>query len=600
MAASSSAEKKFASADTADAPSFLTDAVLDTLQVAFQPIVEASSGRLFAWESLMRMHERAGFPTPLHLLDHAHENGCLVALEKALVRKAVEKFTAQADRGGLMLFLNMDSRVARIGHIVIPRLLEHLHVTGLSPSFLCFELSERFDVTADQGFQSLVERMRRDGFRFAIDDFGAGVGEMKLLCDYPVDYVKIDRFFVSGIDRSPRRRHLVGALIAAAHRLGVKVIAEGVERDEESAVCRDLGADYLQGWFVGRPVIDVAQADRYFPHVGRSNLHLTPASLLDRDLILSRIEFPACLREDEPVERALEVFRSHPGQPFLPVLGQDGTPRGILKEERLKELIYHPFGRDLLKNRIYNRTVAHFIDRAPIVSLDTATEDMLGAFAGVEQSPCLLLTEKGFHAGVVSASNLLRVMHDKSLRAAQDQNPLTGLPGNRAISDYLARMVGETDAVRHFCYCDFDDFKPFNDLYGFQAGDRAITSFSALMRRYFPAETIFLGHVGGDDFFVGIKGSTRETALGLIAGMLEDFRKEVTGYYPESARAAGFVRGRDRTGAEKDYPLMRCSAAVLEMPVGKGPDAVTDLVGEIAALKSEAKKSRSGISFRAL
>lgn len=68
---------------------------------------------------------------------------------------------------------------------------------------------------------------------------------------------------------------------------------------------------------------------------------------------------------------------------------------------------------------------------------------------------------------------------------AQDQNPLTALPGNRAIGGFIADRCSDGDESRFFCYCDFDNFKPFNDKYGFNAGDHAITLFSALMRRYF-------------------------------------------------------------------------------------------------------------------
>lgn len=574
----------------------LAETVLET---AFQPIVETASGRLAAWEALMRGHDRAGFDTPLDLLDFAHVAGLLPALEKLMVGKALEKFASQPDRGGLLLFLNLDSRLTSEGEGLVPRLLGRLAQAGFSPSFLCFELSERFDVTRDPGFRALMERMRRSGFRFAIDDFGAGVGEMKLLCDYPVDYVKIDRYFVSGIDGSPRRRHIVGSLVATAHRLGVKVIAEGVETAAESEVCRDLGVDYLQGWFVGRPQTEVA-ADRDFPHLRRQAERAAPAGGTDRDLILTRIEFPPCLREDEGVERAFDIFHGNPGQGYLPVLGADGAPRGILKEERLKEYIYQPFGRDLLKNRIYSRTVAHFIDRAPVVALNTATEAMLGVFAGVEESPCLILTDNGAYAGVVSAASLLRVMHEKSLRAAQDQNPLTGLPGNRAIGDHLARAAVEAGEIRHFCYCDFDHFKPFNDLYGFQKGDHAIMLFSALMRRYFFAESAFLGHVGGDDFFIGLKGLGRGEALDMLARLTGDFRAEVAALYAPEARAAGVVRGRDRSGSERDYPLMRCSVGVLELPVGVRAASADGLAAEITALKADAKKSETGLSLRVL
>ncbi|MCX8998544.1 GGDEF domain-containing protein [Rhizobiaceae bacterium BDR2-2] len=568
-----------------------------TLETAFQPIVEATSGRLAAWEALMRNHERAGFASPLALLDFADSIGALLPLEKLMVRTALEKFVAQPDRGGLQLFLNLDSRLIGEGEGLVPRLCDHLDDAGLAPSFLCFELSERFDLTQHPDFRPLMERMRQAGFRFAIDDFGAGVGEMKLLCDYPVDYVKIDRYFVSGIGGSAPRRHIVGNLVATAHRLGVAVVAEGVETAEEAEACRDLGVDFLQGWFIGRPEIEVPQA-RTFSHLRRREPPASPTAGFDRGLILARIEHPQSLVEDEGVERAFDIFRASPGQGYLPILGRDGAPRGILKEERLKEYIYQPFGRDLLKNRIYSRTVSHFTDRAPVAELDMASETMLGAFAGVEDSPCLILTDGGAYAGVVSAASLLRVMHEKSLRAAQDQNPLTGLPGNRAISDYLAAAAGEAGGARYFCYCDFDHFKPFNDIYGFQKGDHAIMLFAALMRRYFFVEGTFLGHVGGDDFFIGLSQLPREDVLDMLSRLSRDFHNEVAGLYSPQARLAGSVKGRDRSGAEKDYPLMRCSVGILELPAGRKAASVDDLAVEITALKADAKKSETGLVLR--
>lgn len=570
------------------------------LDVAFQPIVEAGSGRRAAWESLMRHHDRLGFSSPPALLDFAHAAGILPQLETLLLGKALRKFAAQPQRGGLLLFLNFDSRLLGEGEALAMRLLSWLGEIGLSPSFLCFELSERFDITGDPALRGLVERLRAAGFRFALDDFGAGTGEMKLLCDYPVDYVKIDRYFISGIDASPRRRHIVGNLVATAHRLGARVVAEGVETEAESIICCDLGVDFLQGWFIGRPEIEVglARHDLLPPHSAPATGAAAQGG--DRELLFDRIEHPQPVFEDEGVERAFEIFRGSPGLGYLPVLARDGAPCGILKEERLKEYIYQPFGRDLLKNPIYNRRVAHFTSRAPVVALDAATETMLGVFAGVEASPCILLTENGLFAGAVSAASLLRIMHEKNMRAAQDQNPLTGLPGNRAIGDHLAEAARRGGAVRHFCYCDFDHFKPFNDLYGFQKGDHAITLFSALMRRYFFAEDAFLGHVGGDDFFIGLTGAARADVLDTLKRLTGDFRAEVAALYAPEARAAGFVRGRDRNGEERAYPLMRCSVGVLELPAGRCMEDAERLATAIAALKADAKKSESGLCLRLL
>lgn len=94
----------------------------------------------------MRHHDRLGFASPPALLDFAHSAGILLQFEALMWGKALRKFAAQPQRGGLLL----------------------------SPSFLCFELSERFDMTGEPALRGLMERMRAAGFRFALDDFGAG------------------------------------------------------------------------------------------------------------------------------------------------------------------------------------------------------------------------------------------------------------------------------------------------------------------------------------------------------------------------------------------------------------------------------------------
>jgi diguanylate cyclase (GGDEF)-like protein len=122
---------------------------------------------------------------------------------------------------------------------------------------------------------------------------------------------------------------------------------------------------------------------------------------------------------------------------------------------------------------------------------------------------CVILTENLRYAAVLSASSLLKIINEKQPKTAQDQNPLTSLPGNRSIRDYVQHAIRNGSGTRFFCYCDFDNFKPFNDRYGFQNGDLAIALFASLLRHRFVSEGKFLGHVGGDEFFVGVTGGTR-------------------------------------------------------------------------------------------
>lgn len=567
---------------------------------AFQPIVETNTGVAFGYESLMRGQDRIGFNSPLEILDEAHRHDQLLQLEQMVASRALAKFATLPNFANATLFLNLDVRLIPYGERLVESLLQHLKLANIPPSSICFEFSERFDNTIVPEFSALVSLLRKAGFKLAIDDFGVGHGEMKLLCDYPVDYLKVDRHFIADIDGSPRKRHLLKNIVHIAHVLGTRVIAEGIETEAEFVACREYGVDLVQGWFISRPTTHVSELVPSFPHLQELGKSKRNNQSLDEILIRKQIEVLPTVFENDTIDSVFEVFRRNPQQAFFPVLNANGEPRGILHERHLKEYIYHPFGRDLLKNKVYERTISNFVEMAPIVGLDSDAEQLMAIFANMEGSNCLLLTENMRYAGVVSAASLIKVMNEKKLKTAQDQNPLTGLPGNHAIRDFMRDASRDGDDVRHFCYCDFDNFKPFNDAYGFHLGDHAISLFAALMRRYFFAERHFLGHVGGDDFFVGVRGWTKDELTEILDRLIGDFHEDVLHFYSDTDRAAGRIRGHDRAGIEALFPLMRCSIGVLELPEGLVIDDISRVSAAIAQIKAEAKESDEGLVFHLL
>lgn len=567
---------------------------------AFQPIVEAGTGTVFGYESLMRGQERIGFDSPVEILDEAYRSNQLLPLEQMVASRALAKFATLGNYATSTLFLNLDVRLIPHGDRLIENLLQQLKAANLPPSSVCFEFSERFDNTSVPEFEALVSKLRRTGFKLAIDDFGVGHGEMKLLCDYAVDYLKIDRHFVADIDTKPRKRHLLKNIVNIAHVLGTRVIAEGIETEAEFLACREYGVDLVQGWFIARPTTHISELVPAFPHLQELGQNKRNTQSLDEILIRKQIELLPTVFENDSIDTVFELFRRNPRQGFFPVLNANGEPRGIIHEHHLKQYIYHPFGRDLLKNKIYERPISEFVEIAPIVSLDSDAERLMSIFANMEGSNCLILTDNMRYAGVVSAAALIKVINEKQLKIAQDQNPLTGLPGNHAIRDFMRQSGRDGDGVRHFCYCDFDNFKPFNDAYGFHLGDHAISLFAALMRRYFFAERHFLGHVGGDDFFIGVVGWTQGELSEILDRLISDFHEDVLALYSDHDRAKGSIRGHDRSGAEALFPLMRCSIGVLELPDGLVIDDINRVGTEIAHVKAAAKESLDGLVFHLL
>ncbi|MBB3975991.1 diguanylate cyclase (GGDEF)-like protein [Rhizobium azooxidifex] len=567
------------------------------VETAFQPIVETASGAVFGYESLMRGHDRLGFRSPLDLLDRAHEAGQLLALEHMVNSRALAAFAALPDFASRTLFINLDSRLVTEAADVVDRLSGHLKRAGIPASSICFEISERFDNGSMPEFGTLIARLRQEGFKLAIDDFGAGHSGMKALCDHPFDYLKIDRHFMSGLDADARKRHLVKSTVNLAHVLGIRVIAEGVETEAEFVACRDCGCDLVQGWYIARPQTDMSALQAVYAPVARAATGRRNSASLDSILIRRQIEHLPAVHESDSLESVFELFRRDPRRTFFPVLNANDEPRGILHEYHVREVSYHPFGRDLLKNRIYQKSLSNFSTMAPVADLETPAEQLLSIFADMGGSECVILTENMRYAGILSASSLLKIISEKQLKNAEDQNPLTSLPGNRSIHDYLQDRTLDGDQLRCFCYFDFDNFKPFNDHYGFQMGDRAILQFASLLRRHFIGEDVFIGHLGGDDFFAGVSGRTVSAVRALIERLLGDFAHEARQLYAPADLLAGVIRGHDRDGNERNFPLMRCSAVVLIVPEEELVADPQQISARIATLKGQAKTSKDGIVF---
>lgn len=570
------------------------------IESALQPIVEVGSGLVFGHESLMRGQQKLGFASPIELLDYARSIDQLLPLEQMLVSRSVAKFSSVPGAATKLLFVNFDTRLMTDHAALTERLLMMLSNAGIQPTNVCIELSERFDAGRYPMFRQFVDTLREHGFKLAIDDFGVGHGELRLLSDTPVDYIKIDRHFISGIEASPRKRHLVRNFVKMAHVLGIRVIAEGVETDAELNVCRDLGCDLVQGWLIAHPTPHVDQLAESYPQIQSRAVENRQSLAGDELLVRREIEVLPTVRENDNTEVAFTLFRENPLQSYFPVVDDQGMPVGIIHEQQLKYYIYQPYGRELLRNKSFKRRVGDFATRTPFASLSSEAETLLDAFASGDGGECLILTESMRYAGVLSAASLLRIINEKQLKSAQDQNPLTALPGNRSIVEFVQNIMQDGDADRFMCYFDFDYFKPFNDRYGFQQGDNAITLFATLLRRAFVGNDVFLGHVGGDDFFVGINGRKHAQVQLTLTDVLQDFARQIAFYYSPEDRQAGCIAGTDRSGVARFYPLMRCSVAVLELGAGiVCPDA--RIIGTaIARLKSDAKASKDGLVFGTL
>jgi diguanylate cyclase (GGDEF)-like protein len=581
-----------------DGPEIFLDRVRATVDIALQPITDIRSGAAHGFEALARNTPALGFASIAEFFAFADRLGMKTDVDNFLCGKAAQKLDSVAHGSDALLFLNLDRQRIAEQQETLPGLIAALAKCGFAPSDVCIEITEGGEACEGDGLPKAVEALRRHGFRLAIDDFGTGLSGLQALYEWQPEYVKIDRFFINGLERDGRKRLFVSRVVELAHTLGTKVVAEGVERVEELQACREAGCDLVQGYFVARPSCEIADIKPvYASVVTNPDRRLVPRGSLS----LESENAVTCLRsipDSTRVEFVVDYFLGQPDCCFLPVVDARAMPLGIIRERDLRAIIQSPFGRDLLRNVSCPLTIRDFLVRLPVVDAKICPTRLIEQCTQSIDEGILVTTDMRY-SGFVTSNALLRLAGQIRLRQAQSQNPLTHLPANDAILDFIGRACADRSVDHALCHLDFDFFKPFNDVYGFHVGDRAIIMFAELLRAEFDHDNVFLGHIGGDDFFTGSSGPVKDFQSRLIK-VRARFASAAESLYAPEQRRSGYLECAGRDNVVKRFPLLSCSMAVLHLPAGGHAATPSDIAHELAGLKTAAKKQPSGLAIARL
>ena len=548
------------------------DAIVERLSFAFQPIVNIHTGHTYGFEALLRNVNDAGFERIKGVFDTAHEERCLFLLNILLSQKAVKAFTERSAERNQKLFYNIDNRLLRSHDDAIQWTIDHMEEAGLSRHRISFELSERHELGHGEQEWSVLDTVRANQMAIALDDFGAGYSGLQLLYRSNPNLIKIDRFFIDQVDQDAKKKLFVSKLVTMAHTMGVRVVAEGVETGHEYLTCREIGCDLAQGYFIQPPTTEMEELHDFYPHVHELVKNDRRNSGGRQDLVQRQL-----------IPR--EAVR--PSSSFT---------------EILKRYVYSPFGISLLEAHAKRGTFSEFITRTPVAEIHTRIDTILNLYAADGDSEAVLITENGAYRGVLDSHSLLHVLNARELAQARDQNPLSKLPGNTIINEYVSEKLHDTKREQMFAYLDFNHFKPFNDTFGFRLGDRTLVMFADMLKELSHRENVFVGHVGGDDFFVGLELEThnRSSALDLIRQLATRFSANAASFYSEEDRNRGYMLATDRDGNPKPFPLLSLSTAVVFVRTKTTGGNLDDLSRLIATLKQRAKRSKRQIAYRTI
>ncbi|MEJ8475464.1 GGDEF domain-containing protein [Roseibium algae] len=571
--------------------------IINPISYAFKPIVDFESGVVFGYEALFQNLDGKSYKNTTKIYNDAQAQGYLANLVTALFTSTLRSYCNFKKARGTKLFFNLDHRGLGNGNDPRMQLADIANSQGFSPSEICLEITLRQEDDCSDISQHALSELRRSGFLLALDNFGQGFSELRMIQEIEPEYIKIDRFFLSGIDSDPRRKLFVTTVANLAHVLGSRVIANGVESQVELKACHEAGCDLVQGPYVAKPVSKKAQPRLFYEHIRTpsiGNIQIAEELRFQAELdSLPTISQQACLGQ------LLDLFLNNQDTSIVPVLGANNEPRGLIHERDLKAYLYAGGLAQGEDNATRNLPILNLIRSGPIGDIDSNTDMLLKTFASSLNSDGIIITQNFRYVGFLSATSLLKIIHEKRLLEAQDQNPLTGLPGNVAITRFITEAAHPEPNARHLCYFDFDNFKPFNDTYGYRKGDRAIILFSELLQRHISGNGTFKGHVGGDDFFAGFLNGDRTEIIAVLQSLKDAFKSDVKSFYNAAHRECGYMEAADRFGARRIFPLLDCSISMitLEPDVGLHPEQMN---AEIANLKKAAKLSDNGLVVKTI
>lgn len=235
----------------------LTALNLHHLQVVYQPQLDIASGQFTQFEALVRWEDdELGYISPDELIPIAEENG-LIHKIGAFVLEEATRLASVWDRKGLPIKLSVNSSVREFSHSRMKeKITDILAANGCPANRIQLEITENFAFQAEEE-QSIIHQMKElqdQGIEFVLDDFGTGYASFRYMQHLPISKIKIDKVFTNSLLTHPKTQQLVEGMIQFGKSMGLDVIAEGVETEEQFELLKEMGVDAVQGYYIGVPV----------------------------------------------------------------------------------------------------------------------------------------------------------------------------------------------------------------------------------------------------------------------------------------------------------------------------------------------------------
>jgi len=565
------------------------------LAPVFQPIIDLQAGSIVGYEGLIRGPSDGPLHSPVDLFRVAGENGLTVELEILCCQTLLGRFAALSLPG--QLFLNISPpalpHIARDARVLV----HDLHKLGLSPGKVVFELTEHAPHDGER-FHELLASYRDAGFQLALDDLGDGHSSLRRWSEFKPEYVKVDLHFVQGVHLDPLKQQFLRSIRDIARESGALVVAEGIEHQEELEYLAAIGIRGGQGFYIAmpdpRPLVELPESlllDLADYREARKPIWSPPAGgVVNAGTLLRNVPHAAPGMTNDGV---CELFAAHPELQSIPVVDR-GTPVGMILRDDLIGRFARPYQRELYGRR----SCTLFMDsNPPMADESTSLQQLSHMLIEADRSRLIsdfIITSQGRYLGIGTSYDLLRELTEVQIMAARHANPLTQLPGNVPVNLHIEHLLA-SETPFCACYADLDNFKPFNDVYGYAKGDEIIQMTGRLLSSYARSQD-FVGHIGGDDFLILWCSQDWEARC---QALLKAFGSMMSAYLSDNGLinddSDGGYCARDRAGKQRFFAWPSISLGIV-----KAQPLQYESYHQIAAAAAEAKALAKNISGNSL
>lgn len=520
-------------------------------QVYFQPKIHLQSGVLAGAEALARwISPQWGVISPGEFVPLFEKNGFVFQLDRFVWETTCRQLHQWQTEGRRLVPVSVNISRADLYHReLVDTLLQLVKQYGIEPKYLHLEITESAYMRHPKMIAEAMGTLRDYGFPVEMDDFGSGYSSLSIFGQMKLDILKLDMNFVRNETAKPASQSILSDVINMAHRMNLRVVAEGVEQKDQADRLRELQCDYVQGYLFAKPM----PIDRFAALLTETNqLSVRPPEVLpaaSRQLLVAD-EDPKFAEEVEKLfakdftvckyrtaEEVLSRIENFEAAPFAAMILSASLPEGGSKRV-LDAMRHNPASRDVPLLLV-------------LLSPGAAGGGTMELVQGADDFLCKchpLFDLRRRVCRMLDVADLKK--REQALAGEAARDPMTGLLNRRGLETALKNLQASQYPLT-VCMFDLDNLKTINDTLGHAAGDRVICGFSDFLRQ--KAGDSIVCRYGGDEFLTiltrsGDRAEVRTRISEICNGFMERCAKE--GLQASCSAGAAFCRPGEKPTAE--------------------------------------------------